>query len=146
MKLAPCLIEQWPINMLDGGRLQIEQRDRCLHRLIDAREKNQAQAFLARQRRNFKLSRKNRRQRPLATGENFIQIFGARRKRSSPYPGQRLIIPGGQRSAISEVCRRSSCSICSRSASRAPCCAPIFSIRPSARTISVASTWSAVVT
>src|SRR6184192_3303040 len=131
--------------MLDGGRFQIEQRDRGLHCLVDAREKNQAQAFLPWQRRNFQLSRKDCCQCSFAAGENFIQIFGARKKRSSPYPGQRLIIPGGQRSAISDVCRRSSCSICARSASSAPCCAPIFSIRPSARTISVASTWSAVV-
>jgi hypothetical protein len=104
MQLPFCLIEQRPVDMLDRGRFQIEQLDRCLHRIIDTRKKNQAKPFLAGQGRNFELSRKNRGQRSLAACENFIQIFGERRKRLRPYPGQRLIIPGGQRSAISALC------------------------------------------
>src|SRR5438445_13446519 len=60
MKLALCLVEQWPIDMLDCGRHQIEQRDRCLHRIIDACEKNQAQTFLTWQRRNFERSEERR--------------------------------------------------------------------------------------
>src|SRR5207253_11523540 len=84
MKLAPCLIEQWPINMLDCGWFQIEQRNRCLHRLIDAREKNQAQAFLPWQRRNFQLSRKNCCQCSFATGENFIEILWRAKETREP--------------------------------------------------------------
>src|SRR5438105_15536394 len=75
MKLAPCLVEQWPIDMLDCGRHQIEQRDRCLHRIIDACENNQAQTFLTWQRRNSELSRKNFCQCSFATGYNLIEIL-----------------------------------------------------------------------
>src|SRR5436305_11970071 len=84
MKLAPCLVEQWPIDMLDCGRHQIEQRDRCLHRIIDAREKDQAQTFLTWQRRNFKFSGKDCRQRSFATGENFIEILWCAQKAREP--------------------------------------------------------------
>ena len=55
MQLSFCLIEQWPVNVLDRCRFQIEQLDRCLHRVVDAPEKNQAEPFLAGQRRNFEL-------------------------------------------------------------------------------------------
>ena len=75
MQLSFCLIEQWPVNVLDRRRFQVEQLDRCLHRVVDAREKNQAEPFLAGQGRNFELSRKNRGQRSLAACENFIQIL-----------------------------------------------------------------------
>src|SRR2546423_15373983 len=84
MKLAPCLVEQWPIDMLDCGRDQIEQRDRCLHRIIDAREKDQTQTFLTWQRRNFKLSRKNCRQRSFAPGQNLIEILWVAQKTREP--------------------------------------------------------------
>src|SRR5437667_10451830 len=84
MKLAPCLVEQWPIDMLDCGRHQIEQRDRCLHRIIDAREKNQAQTFLTWQRRNFGLSRKNWCQCSFATRQNLIEILWRAQKTREP--------------------------------------------------------------
>ena len=75
MQLPFCLIEQWPVNVLDRGRFQIEQLDCGLHRIIDTREKNQAEPFLAGQGTNFELSQKNRGQRSLAAGKNFIQVL-----------------------------------------------------------------------
>src|SRR4029434_6624779 len=75
MQLPLCLIEQRPVDVLDRGRFQIEQLDRCLNRMIDTGKKNQAKPFLAGQGRNFELSRKNRGQRSLAACENFIQIL-----------------------------------------------------------------------
>ena len=55
MQLSFCLIEQWPVNVLDRRRFQVEQLDRCLHRVVDGREKNQAEPFLGGQGRNFEL-------------------------------------------------------------------------------------------
>src|SRR2546421_12737726 len=75
MQLPFCLIEQWPVDVLDRGRFQIEQLDRCLHRFIDAREKDQAEPFLTGQRRNFEFGRENRGQCSLAARQNFIQIL-----------------------------------------------------------------------
>ena len=72
MQLSFCLIEQWPVDVLDRDRFQIEQLDRCLHRIIDAGEKNQAEPFFTGQGRNFEFGRENRGQCPLAARQNFI--------------------------------------------------------------------------
>src|SRR2546430_8285867 len=145
MKLSSCLIEQWPIDMLDCGGLQIEERDRCLHRIIHAREKNQAQTFLAWQPRNFKLRQKNCRQCSLATGQNLVEILWRAQKTRESI--SRPALDQARRPSFRHfraLFAQKSFYLGAFRFERAVLRAD-FSIRPSARTISVASTWSAVV-
>ena len=52
MKLFPGLIEQWPVDMFDRCRSEVDKLDCGLHRFIHRREKDQSQTFFARQRRD----------------------------------------------------------------------------------------------
>src|SRR6266516_3316962 len=53
MQLAFGLVEQRPVDVFNRRGFQIEKFDSCLHRFSDGCEKDQAQAFLAWQRRAF---------------------------------------------------------------------------------------------
>jgi len=66
MELSFCLIEQRAIDVLDRGRLEIDQRDGRLHRVADGCEKDESEPFLAWQWRDFELRRKNRGECPFA--------------------------------------------------------------------------------
>src|SRR5207248_220683 len=80
MELSFCLIEQRPIDVLDRGRLEIEQSHGRLHRVGDGCEKDEAESFLTRQGRDFELCGKNRGECPFAAGENFVEIVWRSRK------------------------------------------------------------------
>ena len=73
-KLAFRLIEQRTIDVFDRRRFKIEKLDRRLHRFGDRCEEDEAQTFLARQRRDFQFGRKNCGERSFAAGENLVEI------------------------------------------------------------------------
>ena len=80
MELSFCLIEQRAIDVLDRGRLEIDQCDGRLHRVADGCEKDESEPFLAWQWRDSELRRKNRGECPFAPGQNFIQVVWSARK------------------------------------------------------------------
>src|SRR5438874_13088531 len=94
MELSFCLIEQRSIDVLDRGRLEIEQSNGGLHRVGDGCEKDEAESSLARQGRDFELRGKNRGECPFAPGQNFIQVVGSARKSLDAITGPALQYSG----------------------------------------------------
>ncbi len=74
LALAARLVEQWPVNVFDGRRLQVQQFLRRLHCLGHRIKKNQAHAAFSRQGHHFQFRRKNSRQRAFTAAENGNQI------------------------------------------------------------------------
>ena len=90
MELPFRLIEQRAIDVLDRGRLQIKQRNGCLHRLGDGCEKDETEPFFTRQRRDFELRGKNRGECSFTSGQNLIQVVWSARKSLDAITGPAL--------------------------------------------------------
>ena len=72
--LPPGLVEQYPVQVFDGGGLEIEQLHRRLHRLGHRGKEDERQALLLRQRHDLQLSRGDGCQRPLAAAEQVVEV------------------------------------------------------------------------
>ena len=53
VKLSFSLIEQGTIDVFDRGRLEIDERDACLHRFRNRCEEDQTKSFFAREWRDL---------------------------------------------------------------------------------------------
>ena len=74
LALALGLVEQDPVEVFDGGGLQIEQFHRRLHRLGHRGEEDQAQALLLRQRNDLHFRRHDGRQGPFAAAQEMVEV------------------------------------------------------------------------
>ena len=75
LELAARLVEQHPVDVLDGRRLQISDRYRCSHRFSHRRKKYEAQSLLPRQRHDFQFRRHDARQRAFTPGNNVVEVI-----------------------------------------------------------------------
>ena len=74
LKLAFGLVEQHPIQVLDGSGFEVEQFHGGLHGLPDRSEEEQTQAFPGRQRDDLEFRRSDGGQRALAATQEMIEI------------------------------------------------------------------------
>ncbi len=74
-RLAFRLVQQHPVEVLDGGGFEFKQFHRRLHRLRDRGEEDQAQALLLRQGNDVYFGRDDDRQRPFAAAQQVVEVI-----------------------------------------------------------------------